>query len=125
MCGNFNRIIRSGSFVSDCGKFWSKSFARLRTVDLSHRSFSFRDVACVYHKAAVSNTDSASAHTMVLQSCGQQIVKRQDMIEDGQRRLLASQCLCHPANLAALWAIRVLCSQSICNPASPSPTTST
>ena len=25
---------------------------------------------------------------MVLQSCGQQIVKRQDMIEDGQRRLL-------------------------------------
>src|SRR5436853_2861575 len=34
MCGNFNRIIRSGSFVSDCGKFWSKSSARLRTVDL-------------------------------------------------------------------------------------------
>src|SRR6266403_2694413 len=59
---------------------------------------------------------------MVLQSCGQQIVKRQDMIEDGQRRLLASQYLCHPANLAALWAIRVLCSQSICNSASPSRT---
>src|SRR5438128_12690280 len=39
MYGNFNRIIRSGNFASGCAKFWSKSFARLRTIDVSRWAF--------------------------------------------------------------------------------------
>ena len=37
MCGNFNRIIRSGNFATDCAKSWSKSSGRLKTSDLCGR----------------------------------------------------------------------------------------
>ena len=63
MSGSFNRIIRSGNFATDCEKFWSKSFARLGTIDLSRRRFLAEKPLMsrlrLAPKAAVSNTDSA------------------------------------------------------------------